>query len=88
MLQKNNMFIGIAAGLILPGLTWAVFGYLLKNHFIIRDKPLIPYLVTLALNLFIIRYLFKKGADQTGAGMILSTFVSMLLVFLFQSYLK
>ena len=82
------MFIGIAAGFILPGLTWAVFGYALKNRVIIMDKPIIPYLVALAINLFIIKYFFKKGADQTGAGMILGTFVSMVLVFLFQSYLK
>ncbi len=88
MLQKNNLFIGIAAGLILPGLTWSLFGYVLKNRVIIMDKPIIPYLVALALNLFIIKYLFKKGADQTGAGMILGTFVSMLLVFLFQSHLR
>ncbi len=56
---------------------------------IILNKPAIPYLFTIAINLFIIKYLFKKGLDQTGTGMILITFVVMLFAFLLQTgYLR
>ncbi|MGZ3967892.1 MAG: hypothetical protein ACXVJC_23180 [Mucilaginibacter sp.] len=82
------MITGLIAGLLLPGFTWFIFGYLLKNHFVIRDKPLIPYLVALALNLLAIKILFKKGVDQTGSGMILSTFAAMLICYFFQNYLR
>lgn len=82
------MVTGLIAGLLLPGTTWFIFGYLLKNHFVIRDKPLIPYLVALGLNLLVIKILFNKGADQTGSGMILSTFAAMLVCYFFQSYLR
>jgi len=85
MLKKNNIAIGLLAGLIFPGLTWLVFGYFFKNKVILLNKPTIPYLVAIAVNLFIIRYLFKKGDDQTGTGMILCTFVGMLLIFLLQT---
>jgi hypothetical protein len=89
MLNKNNIAIGILAGLILPALTWLVFGYALKNNAALFNKPAIPYLVSIALNLFIIKYLYKKGLDNTGTGMILCTFVCMALVFLFKiGYLK
>jgi hypothetical protein len=88
MLKKNNMITGLVTGLVLPGATWFIFGYLLKNHFIIRDKPLIPDLVALGLNLLAIKILFKRGADQTGSGMILSTLAAMLVCYFFQSYLR
>ena len=82
------MITGLAAGLPLPGITWFIFGYLLKNHIVFRDKPLIPYLVAVGLNLVVIKILFNKGADQTGSGMILSTFAALLICYFFQSYLR
>ncbi len=49
------------------------------------NKPVIPYLIDIALNLFIIKLLFKKGDDQTGTGMIIGTFLLMIAVFVFKS---
>jgi len=88
MLKKNNIAFGILAGLILPALMWLVFGILFKHNTLFFNKPAIPYMVAVALNLFAIKYFFKKDAGKTGAGMILSTFTCMLLVFLFQNYLR
>ena len=85
MLKKNNIAIGLFAGLIVPGITWLIFGYILKNQAVILNKPAIPYLLAIALNLFAIKYLFKTGKDQTGMGMILCTFVVMILAFLLQT---
>lgn len=85
MLKKNNIVLGLVAGIILPGITWLVFGYVLKNKVAVFNKPAIPYLVAIAINLFIIKYLFKKGDDQTGTGVILSTFVAMIITFLIQA---
>lgn len=72
------------AACILPGITWIVFGWILKNQVVILNKPAIPYLVTVVINLFFIKYLFKKGLDQTGTGVILITFVVMFFAFLLQ----
>jgi hypothetical protein len=88
MVKKNNVIIGFLAGLVLPALTWIIFGYVLKNQVIINNKPLIPYLIALALNLFAAKYLFKKGADQSGAGILLSAFVVMMFAYYFQAYLR
>jgi hypothetical protein len=89
MLKKNNITIGLLAGLIVPGITWFIFGCLLKNQTVILNKPVIPYLLAIALNLFAIKYFFKTGRDQTGTGMILCTFVVMILAFLLQTgYLR
>lgn len=85
MLKKNNIVLGLVAGMILPGVAWLVFGFLLKNKAAVFNKPAIPYLVAIAVNLFIIKYLFRKGDDQTGMGVILSTFVAMIITFLIQA---
>jgi len=73
------------AGFVLPGITWIIFAWILKSKVIIENKKAFPYEIAILLNLLIIRYLFKKGYDQTGSGMILCTFVAMILVFMFKT---
>ncbi len=82
MLKNNGIIAGVIGGLILPGISLFVFLYLLKGNFLIFNKPGIPYLVAIALNLFITRYIYAKGMDKTGIGFILVTFVFMAAVFL------
>ncbi|SEO25718.1 hypothetical protein [Mucilaginibacter sp. OK283] len=82
MLKNNSILVGLLGGSILPGISLFIFLYLLKGSFLILNKPGIPYLVAIALNLFIIRYCFKQGKDNTGTGMILITFVFTAAVFL------
>jgi len=82
MLKNNNILMGFFYGSILPAISLFVFLYLLKGNFLIFNKPGIPYLIAIALNLFIIRYCFKQGNDNTGTGMILITFIFTAAVFL------
>ena len=77
------MAIGFVAGLIFPAITWVMVELLFKNLSTL-SKPGVPYLISIAVNLFIIRYFFKKGHDQTGIGAILCTFIVMALIFLFK----
>lgn len=82
ILKTDSIAAGIIGGLILPGISLFIFLYLLKGNFLIFNKPGIPYLVAIALNLFMIRYCFKQGQDNTGTGMILVTFIFTAAVFL------
>ncbi|MEO8884758.1 MAG: stationary phase survival protein SurE [Mucilaginibacter sp.] len=85
MLNKNNIAIGFLIGLIFPGIAWLISEVAFKTYlFTLNSKPGMPYLVAIAVNLFIIRYIFKKGNDQTGIGLIICTFIVMALVFLFK----
>ncbi|WP_345954718.1 hypothetical protein [Mucilaginibacter sp. PAMB04168] len=81
MLGKNSVLIGLLLGLILPLTAWLLFSKLYPNV-IILNKPAIPYLVALGINLLIIRLCYKKNADETGRGVMIATFACMLL-FLF-----
>jgi len=85
MLKRNNIATGLLAALMLPIIAWFVFGFLLKNKAVFMNKPVITYLIAIALNLFIIKFLFKKGDNQTGTGMIIGSFLVMITVFVFKS---
>jgi len=81
MLNKNSMLTGILAALIFPALAWGV-AYLLRTNVDIINRPALPYLFAIALNLILLRVGLKKGLDQTGRGIMLATFVIMLLIFI------
>jgi len=87
MLSKNNMLAGLLAGSVLPIIVWLIFGYYLHNDAIIMDKPAVPYLIAIALNLLMLRYCFKNGLDKTASGVMMVTFAVMLAVFIFKIHI-
>ncbi len=83
MLNKNSLPAGILISLIAPALAWAA-AYLLKDNNLIINKPALPYFIAIALNLVLIRVFSKKAADKTIRGIMLVTFVFMVLIFIFK----
>ena len=83
MLNKNSLPAGILIALIAPALAWAA-AYLLRNYNLIINKPALPYFIAIALNLVLIRVFSKKAADKTIRGIMLVTFVFMVLIFIFK----
>ena len=82
MLNRNHIAIGFIAALFFPAFAWVIDLVVLK--YIPDVKQSIPYLAAVACNLFLIRYFFKNGQDQTGIGAIICTFIVMAIVFLFK----
>lgn len=80
MLKNNNLYLGIALGLIFPAISWLLFGYLYKGV-VIMHKPAIPYLVAIALNLAIMKFIGQQR-NKTAQGIMLSTFLFMIIIFL------
>jgi hypothetical protein len=83
MLNKNNILTGLFAGAILPAVSWVIFEYLFKAT-VINNKPAIPYLAVIAVNLFIMRFYIKKEADRSVQGVMIATFAFMIIVFVFK----
>jgi hypothetical protein len=81
MLKTNSVYTGILAAFIFPAISVYVT-YLLRYTTAIINKPLLPYLGAIALNLIAIRILMRKELDQTARGIMLTTFVFMLIVFI------
>jgi hypothetical protein len=83
MLKKNSLLTGILLALVLPAIAFIV-EYLLKDNTYIINRPAVPYFVAIALNLLLIRFSLKKGNDHAGRGIMLATFIFMLLLFIFK----
>ena len=83
MQKGNHLLLGLVAGLILPAVTW----FVIADHWSAvpyLGKPGVPYLIAAALNLILLRVTYKKGADQTGNGIMMSTFLFVLAAFIFK----
>ena len=74
---------GILFALVFPALA-TVSGYLLKGNAYIMSRPFLPCFVAIALNLVLLRILFKAGSEKTARGVILVSFVYLLLFFVFK----
>ena len=77
------MLIGVMAALIAPAVA-ALAAYFLRYTETIVNRPALPFLCAVAVNLVLIRFTLKKGNDQTSRGIMLATFTIMLLLFIFQ----
>ncbi|WP_295767603.1 hypothetical protein [uncultured Mucilaginibacter sp.] len=83
MFNKNSLPLGILAGCILPGIAWLIFEVIYKGT-VIMNRPAMPYLIAIGLNLLLIRILHSKGAEDTGRGVMLASFICMVLVVIFK----
>ena len=80
MLIKNSFIYGALVALIFPIIA-GIVAYLLRTNVDVINRPALPYLIAIALNLILMRMSFKKELDQTGKGMMLTTFICLLLTF-------
>jgi len=83
MLKKDNLLTGILAALVFPALAWAVTE-LFKDTAYIINRPLVPYFIAIGLNLILVRLGMRRGLDKAAKGMMLATFVFMVLLFIFK----
>lgn len=87
MQNKNNIVTGVLAACIFPAIAFLV-SYELRDNINILNRPALPYLFALFLNLVIIRILMRKDYEKTARGVMLATFVIMLVVFIFKVHIR
>lgn len=84
MLKRNNFLFGILMGSILPGII--VFcEEVLKKDLRVLGKENVFYVLSLAVNLLLIRFYFKSGTEDTARGIVLSTFIAGFTFFYFKA---
>jgi len=81
MLNKNSIAAGVLMAVVFPAASF-VAAYLLKDNLYLMNKPVLPYLVAIALNLILMQICAKKEWVNTVKGIMLTTFTFMLLVLL------
>jgi hypothetical protein len=82
MLTKDSLIAGLLLGVIFPGIAFAA-AYLLRDNIFIINKPALPFLVAIALNLVATRFFAKRDLVKLVKGIVITTFAVMLLLFIF-----
>lgn len=78
--MKNNFGLGALIGLIFPLIAYLLTNYTdLQTSFFV-DKPIAIYVMAAVVNLGIFRFAYRAGKDSFAKGVLLMTFVSMLLM--------
>lgn len=93
MLKKDNIWLGVLVGMVLPAIFYLVIkGILLLVHqfsgksAILQEETI--YLLSIFINLVPIRlYFVNFKSDKTGRGILLVTFIMMVAYFAATKYL-
>lgn len=88
MLKKDSYLTGILLAIPLPAAAFVLATYVLQNMVLLLNKPALPYLVAIALNLIMMRLFGGDGHVKTVKGLMAATFLMMLLFFIFKVHLK
>ncbi len=80
--MKNNLWIGVGIGAVSPALAHVLVRFTdLELHFL-PQKPMAIYTLAVLVNLVLLRFVYRAGNDHTGKGIVVSTFLAMLLYLL------
>ncbi len=87
MFKKDSLIFGLLIGVILPLAVYAMAIVTLSRYghvdgFIYTIRPKVPALLAAAANLFPFRFfMVNKKFDKTGRGILLVTFLMVILIF-------
>lgn len=82
-MKTNTIWAGSLIGLIAPFIAFICTNYT-QWISIFQGKALAFYVLAAAINLFLIRYLYKNELDLSGRGVVLTTFLATLLLIITQ----
>jgi|GEM_PF-328547 len=71
---KNSVFIGLGAGILVPGILLSVVWYLMHRYAFLAKADLL-LIGCIAVNAFFMHYFFKLNKDNIGRGIISATFL-------------
>ncbi|HWZ02448.1 MAG TPA: hypothetical protein VNX40_02495 [Mucilaginibacter sp.] len=86
MFSKNSYLTGALIALIFPVVSLVV-AYVFKDSTLILNKPALPYLVAIVLNLVMMRLISKKETVKTVKGIMIVTFIFMVVAFILKQHL-
>ena len=88
MLKKDSYLTGILLAIPLPVVAFVMATYVLQYSTLIINKPAVPYLIAVALNLIMMRLFSAEGAVKTVKGIFIATFLITIALFIFKLHLK
>ena len=82
--MKNNLFLGLVLGLIFPLLAQLLVLFTSVQTSLFAHKPIAIYVIAATLNLIAVRFLYRGGKEKTANGVILATFLAMIVLIVLQ----
>ncbi|TDS14908.1 hypothetical protein [Sphingobacterium paludis] len=83
--MRDSIWIGVGLGAVFPLLAYALTTYTSLPTQLFPTKPFAFYVVAAGINLVLMRVFYKRAVpyDQTAKGIVLITFLGMLLFLYF-----
>jgi hypothetical protein len=81
MINRNSMLTGFFVALVFPLIALGIL-QLFKTSYFIINKPAAPLFAAIAINLILISICIKRDLEKTSRGIMLGTFLAMLLFFI------
>lgn len=81
MFKRDNLIYGTLIGIGFPAIAGLVQRF--SDAVYIINRPAVPYFIAIALNLLLLRFNLKAESGQTAKGVMLTTFVFLVLVIIF-----
>lgn len=78
--MKNSLFIGAAIGIVFPVFAYIFTVYTDLQTSFFSDKPIAIYVIAAVINLVIFRFSYRAGNDSFAKGVLLTTFLAMLVL--------
>ncbi len=88
MLKKDSYLTGILLAIPLPAAAFVLATYVLQDTMLISNKPALPYLAAIALNLIMMRLFSANGMVKTVKGIFIATFLITIALFILKLRLK
>lgn len=85
MLKRDNVWVGLVLGLVLPAIA-VFFVEVLKKNVRVLGKDDLLYIGCAAVNLIVVRFLFRKDKENTARGVVASTFICAFIFFYYKMH--
>ena len=78
-MQKDSFIVGAILGVVAPLIAYLVSTYTTMQQDYFADKPIAFYVIAAVVNLIILRFAYRGGKQSMAKGMVLITFLAMIL---------
>ncbi|NGM61063.1 hypothetical protein G5B30_03930 [Sphingobacterium sp. SGG-5] len=80
--MKNSFLLGVLIGAIFPLLAYGLTTFTELQKVVFAQKPIALYVIAAVINLVAVRFIYRSGRENTGKGIILITFLAMVVMVL------
>ena len=78
--MRNSFLLGILIGPIFPLLAYGLTTFTELQKIFFAQKPIALYVIAAVINLVAVRFIYRSGRENTAKGIVLVTFLAMVVM--------